>query len=76
MAFDSLAAFAAMGGYGGFVWTVYAITTVVFASLALAPLRRNRRFWLEQSMRIKRERLAGSDSSAAPDSKQLDQVGS
>lgn len=55
MKFDSFADFMAMGGHGVFVWSVYAITFVVLVSLAVAPLRRRRRFWVEQSMRLKRE---------------------
>lgn len=60
MQFDSLAEFIAMGGHGPYVWSVYAITTVVLVALVVAPLRRRRRFWAEQAMRLKREQqLAG-----------------
>lgn len=76
MAFHSLADFFAMGGYGPFVWTVYAIATTVLVGLALAPLRRTRRFWVEQSMRMKREKLAGANTTARAEAEQLDQVGS
>lgn len=56
--FDSFADFLAMGGYGVFVWSVYGITTVVLVALVLAPLRKSRRFWIDQAMRIKRERIS------------------
>ncbi len=55
MYFESLSAFLAMGGHGPFVWSVYAITAAVLTGLAVAPLLRQRRFWIEQSMRLKRE---------------------
>ena len=59
MKFHSLAEFLAMGGHGPFVWAVYLIALVILTTLAVAPLRRNRRFWREQTMRMKREQAAG-----------------
>lgn len=56
--FDSLADFMAMGGHGAFVWAVYGITAIVLVGLAIAPLRRKRRFMQEQGMRLKREQVA------------------
>lgn len=53
--FDSFADFMAMGGHGVFVWSVYAATAVVLISLALAPLRKKRRFFIEQAMILRRQ---------------------
>ena len=58
MQFDSLAAFMSMEGHGIFVWSVYAITLVVMVGLAMAPLRKNRQFFAEQAMLVKREQRA------------------
>ena len=58
MQFDSLSELVTMGGHGVFVWSVYAIAVLVLSSLALSPIRKSRRFWLEQAMRIKREQVA------------------
>lgn len=57
MKFDSLADFIAMGGHGAFVWSAYGIAAVVLVSLALAPMRRTRRFWIEQSIRARRDQI-------------------
>lgn len=62
MKFDSFADFIAMGGHGVFVWSVYAITTVVLVALVVAPLRKRRRFWAEQAMRLRREQQAQHES--------------
>lgn len=56
--FDSFAAFMSMGGHGVFVWSVYALTLIVLVSLLLAPLRRKRRFMLEQAMILRRAESA------------------
>ncbi|WP_339338542.1 heme exporter protein CcmD [uncultured Oceanicoccus sp.] len=58
MQFDSLAAFMSMQGHGIFVWSVYAISLVVMVGLVVAPLRKNRAFFTEQAMLIKREQRA------------------
>ena len=54
MQFDSFAAFMSMEGHGVFVWAVYATALLVLSLLALAPIRRNRRFFIEQSMLMRR----------------------
>jgi heme exporter protein D len=54
MQFDSFTALMLMDGHGVFVWAVYAITLVVFLLLSLAPIRRDRRFFIEQSMLARR----------------------
>ncbi len=56
--FDSFAAFMAMGGHGVFVWSVYALTLIVLLCLLLAPLRRKRRFIVEQAMMLRRAESA------------------
>lgn len=58
MQFDSLAAFMSMQGHGIFVWSVYVISLVVMVGLVVAPLRKNREFFTEQAMLIKREQRA------------------
>lgn len=67
MQFDSVADFFAMGGHGVFVWTVYALTTVVLVALVVVPLRRKRRFWVEQAMRIRREAALHQQQSPSAD---------
>lgn len=42
-AFDSISAFLAMGGYGGFVWGAYGVTVVVVAWLIVSSRRMLRR---------------------------------
>lgn len=41
--FDSLAAFAAMGGHGAYVWAVYGVAAVVMTWLVARPLQRRAR---------------------------------
>ena len=55
MQFDSLSAFMAMDGHGVFVWSVYAISLLVMIGLLVAPLRKNKKFFSEQAMLLKRE---------------------
>ncbi len=62
MQFDSLAAFMSMEGHGVFVWSVYAITLVVMIALVVAPLRRNKQFFADQAMLVKREQRAQENS--------------
>ena len=38
--FDSLAAFAVMGGHGAYVWGVYGVAAVVMTWLVVRPVRR------------------------------------
>lgn len=56
MYFDSLAALMDMDGHGAFVWSAYAITTVVVIALILMPLRRQRRLLSELSAELRRDR--------------------
>ena len=58
MQFDSFAAFMSMEGHGVFVWAVYGIALLVMSLLALAPIRRDRRFFIEQSMLIRRSQAS------------------
>ncbi|UTA46524.1 heme exporter protein CcmD [Simiduia sp. 21SJ11W-1] len=46
--FDSLQAFFYMQGHGVFVWSVMAISLVVFAGLVIWPLRAHRQALAEQ----------------------------
>lgn len=64
MQFDSLQAFIHMDGHGVFVWAVYGITLLVLSALLIAPLRKNRRFFLQQSMQLKRQQTR--DNSESP----------
>jgi heme exporter protein D len=48
--------FFAMGGYGGYVWSAYAIFFVVLIVDALAPQLRRRRVLQEVRGRSRRER--------------------
>jgi heme exporter protein D len=49
-----MADFLAMGGYGGYVWTSYAVFFVVLAIEALAPRAQRRRLLAEIRARLKR----------------------
>lgn len=62
MQFDSLAAFLAMEGHGVFVWSVYGVTLVVLVTLVVIPWRRNQQFFIQESMRLRREQ---ADKNAA-----------
>lgn len=42
-----------MGGYGGYVWTAYALTFAVLAICALQARRRHRRIVREIRIRLK-----------------------
>lgn len=66
MQFDSFAALLAMEGHGVFVWSVYGITLLVLTLLAVTPLRNMRRFFIEESMRQRRQRAA-SEPGSSPD---------
>lgn len=57
MQFDSVAAMINMQGHGPFVWSAYAITFVVLLWLVFSPMFKNRRFFVEQSMRLRREQV-------------------
>lgn len=55
MQFDSFSAFIAMDGHGVYVWSVYGITLVILTLLVINPVLKNRRFMLEQSMKLRRD---------------------
>jgi heme exporter protein D len=50
-----MADFLAMGGYGAYVWTSYAVFALVLLADALAPVLARRRTLRELRRRVKRE---------------------
>lgn len=58
MQFDSVSALMMMEGHGVFVWSVYGLAFVVLILLAINPLLKKRQFFIEQSMRLRREQQA------------------
>ncbi|UXI67037.1 heme exporter protein CcmD [Tahibacter amnicola] len=54
--------FLAMGGYGGYVWSAYAIFFVVLAADALAPQLRRKRVLRDLRGRLKRQQSRGGES--------------
>lgn len=59
MSFDSLQAFMAMEGHGGYVWSSYALALGVVVFIIVTPLRRRRRFLAEQASRLARSGAGG-----------------
>ena len=59
MQFNSLDAFIFMDGHGVFVWSVYVMALVVLTLLAVTPLYKTRRFFIEESMRQRRLQSEG-----------------
>lgn len=57
MQFDSFSAFISMGGHGVYVWSVYGATVIILLIMAANPLLKKRRFFIEQTMRLKREKI-------------------
>lgn len=55
MYFESLQAVLAMDGHGGFVWSAYAVTTVVLVAMVAAPLKRRKRLLREIGGALRRE---------------------
>ncbi|MBL4827267.1 MAG: heme exporter protein CcmD [Spongiibacteraceae bacterium] len=55
MQFDSLSALIDMEGHGPFVWSVYIIALVILLWLMLSPWLKNKRFFSQESMRLRRE---------------------
>jgi heme exporter protein D len=55
--------FFAMGGYGGYIWTAYAVFFIVLALEALAPLAQRRRVLADLRGRLKR-RATRNETSA------------
>jgi len=49
--------FLAMGGYGAYVWTSYALFFIVLAADAIAPLRERRRALRDLQGRMKRQAM-------------------
>ncbi|MFT5579496.1 MAG: heme exporter protein D [Paraglaciecola psychrophila] len=62
MQFDSFSALMAMDGHGIFVWPAYAIGVVVLLALVIHPLLKQRRFFRDYAMRLKREQRAAQRS--------------
>ena len=58
MQFDSFSDFLTMGGHGVYVWTVYGVALLVLSVLIITPLRRDRRFFIEQSMLLRRDQAS------------------
>ena len=52
--------FFAMGGYGAYVWTAYAVFLIVLALDALAPLLQRRKALRELGNRLKRQAARNS----------------
>jgi heme exporter protein D len=50
-----MAEFLAMGGYGAYVWSAYAVFFIVLAIEALAPLAQRRRVLAELRDRLARQ---------------------
>jgi len=61
-----MADFFAMGGYGAYVWTAYAVFGVVLLVDALTPLLQRRRALRELRGRLKRQARNVSDKSRPP----------
>ncbi len=66
MQFDSFSDFLVMDGHGIYVWTVYVVALLVLTLLVVTPLRRDRRFFVEQSM-LHRRNLGSRGKTANPD---------
>ncbi len=62
MYFDSLHALLTMEGHGAYVWTAYLVTTMVIATVLLAPLRRRRHFLVQLAAELKRAKGASGTS--------------
>jgi heme exporter protein D len=62
MQFDSFSALMSMQGHGVFVWSVYGVAFVVLLLLAINPLLKKRRFFIEQSMQLRREQKAADNA--------------
>ena len=57
MQFDSLSAFVAMNGHGFYVWSAYGAALLIVSILVVNPILKKRRFFIEQSMKIKRDQV-------------------
>ena len=57
MYFENFAALIVMEGHGPYVWSAYAITTVVLVSLIINPMLKKRRFIIQQRMQHRRESM-------------------
>ena len=55
MYFEDFQSLLFMEGHGVFVWSVYGLALIIVAIILITPLRRKRRFLLEQRMRLRRE---------------------
>ncbi len=61
MQFDSMSALLSMDGHGIFVWSVYGLALLVLVLLTVAPLRKQRRFFIEELMRQRRQQASGNE---------------
>ena len=59
MAFDSLAAFLAMGTHGPYVWSAYGVTFLIVLWNMLQPRLVRRRLFREQAVALRREAREG-----------------
>lgn len=56
MAFESFAAFLAMGKHGVYVWSCYGITLGAMALNVALPIMARRRYLQEEARRLRREK--------------------
>ncbi|MDR5858956.1 heme exporter protein CcmD [Halomonas eurihalina] len=62
MAFDSFAAFLAMGGHAAYVWPAYGATLLLLIGVVLHLRLERRRLWRELRRRARRERRQAGDA--------------
>jgi heme exporter protein D len=51
----SLQEFLAMGGYGFYVWTSYAIATIILVANVILPIIKRKNFLRQQALKQKRQ---------------------
>lgn len=66
MYFENFTALMHMDGHGVFVWSAYAITFVVLATLVISPMLKKRRFISQQRMQLRREQGPSVTTSDTP----------
>ena len=62
MSFDSWHDFLYMGGHYPFVWSAYGIGVIGIVITLVRPLRARRRFFAEQSQRLRRQSINAGQS--------------
>lgn len=66
MSFETVNDFLYMGGHYAFVWSAYGVGVVGIALILMRPLRERRRFFAEQTQRLRREsHIANGDHDAS-----------